>query len=217
VPDQDRQRTGPDGSDSGWDQERRASDLVPMAVHLIGTSAYLNASLKAAMDLSYGMPASAVRTKTFPATGKVWIGAVKPGAPDLKLAAGKEALLAKARAKRAERRRQVHGPGGVSLGERMGGCPKRHRRRLGAASSCLATAGLALSPRVQAPGSPARGIWTFLTTRRRASTRASETGNWRAPRVPADVVVIREANVVIAQAYDNRSPDTCGISAGQMP
>jgi hypothetical protein len=84
VPDQDRQRTGPDDSDSGWDQEGRASDLVPMAVHLIGTSAYMNASLKAAMDQSYGMPASAVRTKTFSDTGKVWIGAVKPGAPDVR-------------------------------------------------------------------------------------------------------------------------------------
>lgn len=63
----------------GWDAERRIHELEGLEMHLTGTTMYVPARTKEQMDQDHGAPVLAIKTRTFPETGKVWIAPAQPG------------------------------------------------------------------------------------------------------------------------------------------
>jgi hypothetical protein len=66
---------------SGWDTERRISDLAKFQVVVTGTSMYLPANTKALMDQNYGRPVLAVMTKTASEQGKIYFRPIELDSP----------------------------------------------------------------------------------------------------------------------------------------
>lgn len=65
----------------GWDAERHAHELNPLAFHLRGSTMYVPARTKSDMDKTLGGPTPAVRTRTFPEEYRIWINPCQKDSP----------------------------------------------------------------------------------------------------------------------------------------
>jgi hypothetical protein len=68
-----------------WDHERTVHQLDPLEVHLRTTTMYIPSRMKEQMDRDHGKPVVALRTKTFPETGMVWLSTIGLGTPGARM------------------------------------------------------------------------------------------------------------------------------------